>query len=278
MAFSATQTSTPVQSAAAAVAVTLSATTVGNIVVMSIYITPNSETCSSVTDNQGNTYVVEAAVDSPGGERLYQCYGVQVVGGATTVTANFSGAVATKRVFADEYGFDGFAWTSNATAFDASTTGNGTGSTCTVSTLTTLRTAELIVATFIKDTANDWTAGTNYTKYGGGAGSVKNGSEYRLSGAATETAPVEIGASYTWAERAVAFRSPQTATINPNSPNPGDNVVTNSDSPAGNPNRYGVPNPVVNETITQTETMRGNYGWRNQSKSTAPTWSNQSKS
>lgn len=187
----------------------MSATGVGNIVYVVGYLQGSTDTLSSVTDNASggaNTYVVQTAVDSPS-ERIVTAYGFQVRGGATTITLTYSGTNNLKRDFCDEY--SGFSSSlTNARAFDASTTGSGTGTSATVSTLTTARTGNLIIAAAI---GTNLSAGTNYTLYGSPtAGGSK--SEYRLSSAASETAPFSLNSS-DWAERATSFNSGLAITI-----------------------------------------------------------------
>lgn len=202
MAISAVQTSAQVAATGASAALTLVATGAGNLVVVHIN-TTTAQTVTGVTDNASNTYAVSAALDN-GADRAYQAYGVQVAGGATTVTVTFSASVV-HRCGADEYSG---AAASNVAAFDASTTGTGTGTAVSVSTLTPAETGELIVVTGctpLGDAAATWTAGTGYTLYNG-SGAISLRSQYKLSGDATETAPWTLSSSLAWRAIATAFK------------------------------------------------------------------------
>lgn len=210
MSWSPVHTSTSTTGSGGTLTNTVTATTAGNILCVAVVVTGNGssiETCSSVTDDKGNTYALIGPVVVTLQSNTYLAYGVQVTGGATTITAHFSGSSFAKRMHADEYNSSVGALVSNAAAFDVSTTGTGTSTTPAVSTLTPAATGELIVAVLRPQTSSTQTAGTGYTKYGG----VVNGSlntEYKLSGAATETAPWTLASSAAWAEIAAAFKEP----------------------------------------------------------------------
>lgn len=182
--------------------ITLSPTIANNLVVVHVKVSQDTRTVTSVTDDKGNTYVVLDPVDSGTTNRLYQAYGVQVVGGVTTITVNFN-LSATAALGADEY--SGGALT-NIDIFDVSSTGIGSsGTSMSVGSFNPSSSGELIVVTGSLGAATTWTAGTNYTNYFRSGESVTTQSEYRLSGDTSETAPWELGASSLWAERATAF-------------------------------------------------------------------------
>ena len=204
MAFAQVQTSAAADGSGNSIAVTTSATTEGNLIVVHIKIYDKNETCTGVTDDQSNTYVLQTAVDSTT-ERSYQAYAMQVTGGVTTITVAFSGTSSNKRCGADEYSGMGTGAT-NADVFDASTTGSGAGSPTAVSTLTPSAAGNLIVATLNIDNAVTWTAGANYTLY---FSSASMRSQYRLSSDTSETALATHngGGSLYWAERATAFKA-----------------------------------------------------------------------
>lgn len=202
MAFAQVHTSSQNSGTGTSVIVTVVATTLNNIVVVHIKIGDTTETCTSVTDDKGNVYTLSAAKSNT--IRLYQAYGVQTVSGATSITVNFSSNVAGKRCGADEYSGTN---TSNATAFDGTGTGSGNGTALAIGTLTPTATTELIVSTIAQDgTGMSWTAGTNYTLYNG-TNPIGLRSQYRLSGAATETAPATSDTIADWAEITSAFKA-----------------------------------------------------------------------
>jgi len=188
--------------------VTTISTTQNNLAVVSIYINNNTTTTvTSVTDNASNTYVVSSPVTSSGSPsfRIYQAYGVQVNSGVTSVTVTLSDADPNYVLVAvDEYsGCE----TTNATVIDASSSGTGTSTSPSVSTLTTAATGELIVATVgTQFTSAVSAAGSGYTLYGIADGETRMRSMYKLSGAATETAPATLSGSADWGEIAIAYK------------------------------------------------------------------------
>jgi len=210
-AFAAVQTAQNTGFSVSSRVITVSSTTQNNLVVVTIAIFGTTRTLSSVTDNAGNTYELGSAVDNT--NRLYQAYGVQTTGGATSITVTISGSATTLACIADEY--SGFAaGNTNTTVNDGRQTGTGTGTSLSVSTLTPTATGRLIVASGIRMAdGNTFTAGTDYTEYGNSTG-VYAASEYRLSSASTETAPFTISSSGTWCEIANAFKDDPAAPTN----------------------------------------------------------------
>lgn len=206
MAFAQVQTSTQTNSSASSVNTSLSATTAGNLVVVHIRLGGVSETCTGVSDNAGNTYVLSSALTVDVGFRMYQAYAVQTSGGATTVTATFSGASSVKRVGADEYSGGE---SSNAAIFDASTTGSDatfTSSAIAASTLTAAASGELFVGTLASNNDQTFTAGTGFTLYNTSASAIRLRSHYKLSGGASETGPATLGSATSWGEILTAFK------------------------------------------------------------------------
>lgn len=214
MAFALVQSPTQVTGTAASVSVTVAATGAGNLVV--IYASPasTSTTLTSVTDNVGNAYVVSSALDNTPNLRIYMAYGVQVTGGATAITTNWSNGTETKRVGLDE--FSGGA-SNNTNAFDTSSTGTGTTSTATsVASFTPAGNGELIVAMIKASPQRSITAGTNFT-ISSGTSTTTVRSEYRLSSSGSETAPGTLASAPTvWGEIAMAFK-PASGGSTPNS-------------------------------------------------------------
>lgn len=199
-------TATTVSGSGGTLGITVSATGINNLVVAHVVVLVG-ETCTGVTDDKGNTYVLSAGVTIGANRTVYQAYGVQVVSGATTITASFSASTVTKILGADE--FSGGA-TSNAAIFDTETTGTGSSTAVAASTLTPAATGELLVASMVVMVATTWTAGTSYTM-GAGNGTAAMRSEYRLSGAASETAPATLGASRVWGTILHAYKLPVSA-------------------------------------------------------------------
>jgi len=186
---------------ATTVNMTVSATGAGNLVVAVIRMASTSNTCTSVTDNVGNTYALVGPSDNSTNIRLYLAYGVQTTGGATTITANFTGSSATKRCFAGE--FSGGEST-NAAVFDASATANGTSTTPAVASITTAASGELIIGAANTNGSPGWTAGSGFTQFGSTSGGLRG--EYKLSGGASETCPWTLGSSVAWAAIGAAFK------------------------------------------------------------------------
>jgi hypothetical protein len=180
----------------------MSATGAGNLVVVHIR-TSNGNNVSSVTDDQGNTYVVGGAssLGDAGPSIVYQAYGVQVTGGVTTVTVNFSVSTSA-RAGADEY--SGGA-TTNAAIADAFLAGAKTTGTNVSTTLNPAANGELVVATIGLLAARTYTAGTNYTMYNG-TGSVTIRSMYNLNATTSETAPCTLSTSTDWVEVTRAYK------------------------------------------------------------------------
>lgn len=186
------------------VVVTSSATVAGNLIVGCIQMGGVTETCSSVTDDKSNTYVVQAAVDSGGIVRGYQFYGVQTTGGTTSITANFSGSSVSKIVNLSEFSGND---TTNGLTFDATTTGSGSSSSLSCSTLTPAASGELVVASYWIFGAQFWTAGARFVACNGFSASLKLGSQYILSCGATETGPCTLDFSQAYGGRITSFKA-----------------------------------------------------------------------
>lgn len=199
MAFLSIQTKQNSNGSASSLVITPTAPlTVGNLVVVSIKTFP-ARTISSVVDSAGNTYALAGTRTSSGGVKSDQYYGVQVVGGATTVTASVSGGATAIRATIDE--FSGGKQT-NAQVFDRAATNVGTGTSGSV-TIAPISAGELVSAMIAPDsTTTSITPGTNYT-----AGTLfgTQSTFYRLSGTISETAPITWTNSVAWAEIASAY-------------------------------------------------------------------------
>lgn len=213
-AFGAVQTAGTGSSGASSLSITVSSTTLNNIVVVSIA-AQGTTNVTSVTDNQSNSYVrIGSGVGiSSGSFIVYQYVGAQSTGGATSITVNFASSVSVTAC-ADEYsGFGGGGTITSTSVQDATTSGSGSGTSLSVSTLTPSATGNLVVASLCAYAANSYTAGTGYTIYGTGGsaiGFVVVRSEYKLSSAATETAPATVAYAVDlgWAEIATSYKIP----------------------------------------------------------------------
>lgn len=204
MAATAVQTANNQAEPASSLNITISSTTSGNLLVVSVAVDP-AITVSSVTDNQSSSYTVGSSVTNGGGGsfKIYQAYAI-ANGGVTQVTVTASGSGSINAIV-DEY-----SGTATSSVSDVRATNSGTGTSTSV-TLSPSGSGKLIVATVLGTLATTWTAGTNYTLYGIldylGLSHVMR-TEYRLSGTTSETAPATINgwvAEEGWAEIATSF-------------------------------------------------------------------------
>ena len=211
MAFALVQTGTA-GGGTGSVSVTMASTGLKNLVVVTIIVQGTSDTLSTLTDNQGNTYEITTVVERY--FRIYQCYGVQITSGATSITATFSGSSNTHRIQASE--FSGFgASATNANVYDNTSTGTGgpgTSSNASVTAFAPSASGNLVVASYTLNNQGivpGWVAGINYTL----AFDVLRvfGQVYRLSSGTSETAPASmaahVGGVY-WCGRAISFKVP----------------------------------------------------------------------
>lgn len=190
--------------------ISMSAMAQGNLAVVHICVGYN-ETVTSVVDDKGNTYVVPVGVIQGTSIHGYQAYGVQVVGGATTITVNFSASTTAKAAAADEFSPGAVKWASNADAVDTQTGRGGTGTTLNLASPLALAVAgELVVVSGLLLAAKTWTGGANYTLYNGSSGSHQVASEYRLSATRSENPSLTI-ATTTWVIQVRGFKPPNAA-------------------------------------------------------------------
>lgn len=180
------------------VSVTITSSTANNLIVVGIR-TTTAVTVSSVTDNASNTYAVSSNVDI-GGNRIYQAYGIQTTGGATSVTVTVSANASTSAIVNEYSGFS--SGNTNATAYDGVATGTGTGTSLSTSTLTPTASGALIVCT-MRANGGSLAAGSGYTAYGI-IGTI-TGMQYKLSSGASETCPA-TASSGDWGIIGMAFR------------------------------------------------------------------------
>lgn len=214
MAFALVQTGTA-GGGTGSVSVTLSSTGVNNLLVVAIIVQGTTDSLLTLTDNQGNAYVITTVVAAV--FRIYECYGIQTTGSATSITATFSGSSNTHRIQASE--FSGFgASPTNATVYDNTSTGigpPGTSATALVTAFAPSASGNLVVASYTLDNqaiVPGWVAGTNYTL----AFDVLRvfGQVYRLSSGTSETAPASVAAhvgGVRWVGRAISFKLPITS-------------------------------------------------------------------
>lgn len=205
MAFSFVQTQHNLQSPAALTNVTTPVTpyTQGSLVILTIRIITTSNVVSSITDTAGNTYALAAGpVDTATPMRMWQYYGVQVTGGATSITVTFDGSI-TSRVVADE--FIGGRPT-NTTVFDASSTGLSSGgqNASAVTAFPPTMRGELVAAGLgFGSGATAITAGAGYVMANNTQTVIA--SMYRLASSQSETAPATWTTSNAYTEVAGAY-------------------------------------------------------------------------
>lgn len=184
---------------------TIPATTQGNLLVINV--SNLQSDISSVTDNVGNTYVRAATIDGQlSGIRLEKWYGVQVTGGATTITVTYSGTTPRQHNFNEYTGTAA----SNATVLDkvstlsGRTVGAGTVN-MSVPAFTPSNNGEIIDVNMNHEGEVDALV-NGYTWYPGTGYAIMNslydyyidvhlGDMYKLSSGASETAPVSFSAS-----------------------------------------------------------------------------------
>lgn len=208
MAFSFVQTKQGATGGATSLVITLdSAATQGNLLVINVKLGGVGAINPTVTDNAGtpNTYALAVGpIDSSPDFRCYQLYGVQVTGGATQITISWTNSAAA-RITVDEY--SGGAAT-NATVFDQSTSNTGSGTSASVASFSPAATGELIAVGVGFTGASGITAGTNYTL---ATSHANQSAEYRLSSAASETAPMSWTGTLNWAEVVGVYKVPATS-------------------------------------------------------------------
>ena len=201
MAFSWVQSTQTTGTAVTSVAVTISAAGVNNLVVVHLKFFSSAIPAGlTVTDNAGNTYANTGVTvsDPTVSNTQQQWYGVQVTGGATIVTASWTGT-KTLRMGVEE--FSGNA-SSNAAVFDKAATNNGNGTTGTI-TIAPNASGNLVDAFYGVSGAGAFTAGTNYTA---GTTASSGDSEYRLSATTSETVPASWVTTNNWCAIAGSYK------------------------------------------------------------------------
>lgn len=159
--------------------VTVTAAGTGNLLVVTLKTTV-AVTSVSVTDNKGNTYAL-ATTQNNATNNIGQYYGVQLVGGATTITVSWTG-VATARISVDE--FSGTA-KSNAAVYDVSATpATGTTGTSTSVSISPTKDGNLVLASASLSSGTSPVASSGYTFANSTA---SNNSQYKTSATTSET-------------------------------------------------------------------------------------------
>jgi len=210
----AVQTASNTGGAGTTISVTVSSTTVGNLVVISFLIWKSggpAPTISSVSDNGSNTYTSSATPQNIVSNDLwlYQYYSKHTTT-ATSITVTTTGSNDSYQVLANEYsGVD-------ASVFDDSGTGTGTGTSLSVSGLSPSANGKIIVASAATAATGSWTAGSGYTLYGNNnvAGIYRLAMEYKLVGTTSETAPITFSSSGDWVEIASSFNVAASTNVN----------------------------------------------------------------
>lgn len=189
--------------------------TAGNAIVVAVSWDSASGSALSCSDNQSNVYgVAITATDSTNAQASGICYALNVVGGATTVSANFSPSASFRRMVLTEY--SGVA-TSDALDVTASRVAVATTATdnVTSSAATTTMNNDLVVGV-VMDTDSQTTiaAGTGYTQrnYSGNKDLAIQDKIQATAGSVTSTQT--FGATHRYAAVMAAFRPAYTSTVN----------------------------------------------------------------
>jgi hypothetical protein len=199
MALGVTQIASNTGSAVTSVAVTVSSTAAGSLIVVGVGWQNGSTSITSVTDNQSNTYVSAdaAVVNGNAGAQIWYCE--NATGGVTSVTVTWSASAG--RGQPTVYEISGAA---TANAKDQTSSGTGSGTALAVASFTPTVANSIAIAVGYLPTNTTWTAGTDYT-----LGSTQNrmGTERRImTSASAQTAPLTSSASNTWAYAAATFK------------------------------------------------------------------------
>lgn len=179
--------------------ITIPAAQVGNLIVVNIKFI-STVTGVTVTDNASvpNTYAAAGGPIVAAGGNVYQFYGVQITGGATQITINWTNS-STVRAGATE--FSGGQKT-NVAVFDkvASNTGTGTSASSTLAPTTDGQL--VVVGTHLNTGASAVVAGTNYIL---ATTNTSLSEEYRLKATTSETTPLSWTTSVAWAQIAGTY-------------------------------------------------------------------------
>jgi hypothetical protein len=194
MAFALAHTTQGATGGATSLAITVPATTINNLVVINMKFN-GAVSNISVTDNAStpNKYYMA----SPGGSSTiicYQFYGVQITGGATTITISWTTSQAA-RITVDEFS-GGVA--DNATVLYKAAVANGNSQSASVTAITIPATGFLVSAGVGLTSASGIAAGSGYTL---ATTQTNQSTEYKLSGALSETGPLTwTSAASLWGE------------------------------------------------------------------------------
>lgn len=176
----------------------------GNLVIVSVRGITVAGDITSVTDDKGNTYTKAIGpfhnTDTTTADWMY--YGIQIIGGATTITVTFDTSMVSGG-YASEF--------NGAGPLDKTSTGQASsGTSGSVSAFSPASLGELIYA-FLdnRNTTTSQTAGANYTLI---TGNGVTAAEYNPSSSASETAPVTWTNSVGWNQIAAAFFTTTTST------------------------------------------------------------------
>lgn len=180
------------------ITITIPSVAQGNLLVVSLKTTV-AITGISVTDNASvpNTYASAVNAES-GTNNMHLLYGVAVTGGATSVTASWTG-VGNVRITVDEYSGG---MQTNATVFDVANSGTGLAVTSSSVSLTPTNNGELIVGALSTSAGSSIVAGSGYTLANNNS---SNATEYKLSGTTSESVAYSWTTSSAYAQCAAAF-------------------------------------------------------------------------
>jgi hypothetical protein len=202
MAFAAVQAPTKTFLSGTSKILTISSSGIYGLLIVHVNILVGlSETITSITDNKGNTYVISSALTQPD-SRCYLAYTVDLVGGVTSITVNFSSSVTAV------FGVNEFSGgkKTNATVIDGSTSGQSSGytSNASVPSFTPSADGNLIVCLLCSGDGRTITPGAGYTQYSSEAFQALY-SMYKLSSSGSETGPATYSDTTQWSEFLFSF-------------------------------------------------------------------------
>lgn len=181
----------------------VSAFTAGNLVVISIRVITSTASITSITDDKGNVYTKAQGpiTNTTSDVQDYQYYGIQIIGGATTIIITFDASV-TSSGYASEFNGGG--------PFDKAASATGASGTSGSASISPTNAGELVVGHLdARNTVTGVTASAGYTLH---ASTNAQAIEYNLSATTSETPGFSWTNSVVWNILASAFNSTSTST------------------------------------------------------------------
>lgn len=190
------------------ITVTIPATTIGNTLIVTAF-NADGRTVSSATDNGTGGANAYTKNKENGQVALLSTV---VVHSNTTVSVTFSSTVtASGHIDIAEFSGGFRLGTSNVTTPVHSQTGGSTGTAAACTSMGSTAGA-LVIAAYVAASVRGWTEGSGYSRMSTGTGTggsaldqIIGFSEYKLSGAVTETGPATISVSVAWTGIIVEF-------------------------------------------------------------------------